>query len=66
MFIKEYGSNRYVFLREDDYACKKNFYDELIRIQYNKVSTYPNTIDHLEQLLKKPTNKIDKQYNQRK
>lgn len=66
MFIKEYGSNHYVFLKQDDFACKKNFYDELIRIQYNKVCTYPNTIEHLDNLLKQPTNKTYKQHNQRK
>lgn len=60
MFIKEYNSNHYVFLKQDDYACKKNFYDELIRIQYNKVYTHPNTIESLEQLLQK--NKLNKSF----
>jgi hypothetical protein len=53
MFVKEYNSNRYVFVKYDDYACKRNFYDELIRIQYNKVHTYPNEIDKLERILEK-------------
>ena len=66
MFVKEYGSNHYVFLKQDDYACKKNYYDEIIRIQYNKVSTYPNTVEYLEKWLNQPTNKIYKQNNQRK
>jgi hypothetical protein len=53
MFVKEYHSNRYVFVKYDDYACKRNFYDELIRIQYNKVHTYPNEIHKLESILEK-------------
>ena len=47
MFVKEHNSNRYVFVKYDDFACRKSFFDELIRIQYNKVYTYPNTIDLL-------------------
>jgi hypothetical protein len=65
MFVKEYNSNHYVFLKTDEYACKRNYYDELIRIQYNKVYTYPNTIDLLEQTLKQSVKQINKQNNQR-
>lgn len=65
MFIKEYNSNHYVFLKEQDYACKKNYYDELIRIQYNKVYTYPNTIDVLEQTLKQSVKQINKKNHER-
>jgi hypothetical protein len=66
MFVKEYNSNHYVFIKQDDFACKKNFYDELIRIQYNKVYTYPNTVEILEETLKQSTKQIQKQNNQRK
>lgn len=65
MFVKEYNSNHYVFIKQDDFACKKNFYDELIRIQYNKVYTYPNTVEILENTLKQSTKQIQKQNNQR-
>ena len=47
MYVKEYNTNRYVFVKYDDFACKKNYFDELIRIQYNRVYTYPNTVDLL-------------------
>jgi hypothetical protein len=57
MFIKEFNSNRYVFVKYDDFACKKNYYDEIVRIQYNKVYTYPNTVDLLT-LLKETPHKI--------
>jgi hypothetical protein len=60
MFVKENNSNHYVFLKQDDYACKRNYYDELIRIQYNKVYTYPNTINLLEQTLKQSVKQINK------
>ena len=65
MFVKEYNSNHYVFLKYDDFSCKKNYYDELLRIQYNKIYTYPNTIDQLEQTLKQSVKQINKQNNQR-
>jgi hypothetical protein len=54
MFIKEYNTNRYVFVKYDDFACKRNFYDEMMRIQYNKVYTHPNEIETLERILKQP------------
>jgi len=54
MFIKEHNSNRYIFLKYDDYACKRFFYDELIRIQYNKVYAHPNTIEELDRLKQTP------------
>ena len=65
MFVKEYNSNHYVFLKQDDYAYKKNYYDELIRIQYNKVYTYPNTITLLEDTLKQTVKQINKKNHQR-
>ncbi len=65
MFIKEYNTNHYVFLKYDDFSCKKNYYDELIRIKYNKVYIYPNTIELLEQTLKQSVKQINKQNYQR-
>ena len=50
MYVKEYNTNRYVFVKYDDFSCKKHYFDELIRIQYNKVYTYPNTINLLTSL----------------
>lgn len=61
MFIKEYNSNRYIFLKYDDYACKRFFYDEIIRIQYNKVYSHPNTIDELSRFLKGASKQVTKQ-----
>ena len=61
MFVKEHNSNRYIFLKYDDYSCKRFFYDEMIRIQYNKVYAYPNTIDELERILKDTPKQITKQ-----
>lgn len=65
MFIKEYNSNRYIFLKYDDYPCKRNFYDEMIRIQYNKVYTYPNTLEVLDRILKDSPKQITKQNQKR-
>jgi len=65
MFVKEHNSNRYIFLKYDDYACKRFFYDEMIRIQYNKVYAYPNTIDELDRILKETRKQVSKQNNKR-
>jgi hypothetical protein len=61
MWIKEYNSNRYIFLNYDDYSCKRFFYDELIRIQYNKIYSHPNTIEELRRYLKDPSKQVTKQ-----
>jgi len=65
MFIKEYNSNRYIFLKYDDYACKRFFYDEMIRIQYNKVYSHPNTLEELDRILKDTPKQISKQNHKR-
>lgn len=61
MFVKEYNSNNYIFVKYEDYACKRNFFDELIRIQYNKVYTYPNELEKLENILSQTTKQLNKQ-----
>jgi len=66
MFVKEYNSNHYVFIAYDDFACKRNFYDEMIRIQYNKVHTYPSALEDLERCLKQTTKQVNKQNQHRK
>ena len=65
MFVKEYNSNHYVFIAYDDFACKRNFYDEMIRIQYNKVYSHPNTLEELDRILKDTPKQISKQNHKR-
>lgn len=65
MFIKEHNSNHYIFLKYDDYSCKRFFYDEMIRIQYNKVYSHKNTIEELERILKDAPKQITKQNSKR-
>jgi hypothetical protein len=66
MFIKEHNSNRYIFLKYDDYSCKRFFYDEMIRIQYNKVYSHPNTLDELTRILKDTPKQISNKNYKRK
>lgn len=63
MYVKEYNSNRYVFLKYDDFACKRHYYDELYRIQYNRVYPYPNTVDVLN-AIKQARSHVHKQKDQ--
>ncbi len=55
MLVKEYNKDTYVFLSMNDYLNKKNFYEELIRIKFNKKIVKNNII---EETIYKLKNKI--------
>jgi len=52
MFIKKYNSNSYVFIDIHKFAYKKSFYEEVIRIKFNKVFEYESSIAKIESLMK--------------
>jgi hypothetical protein len=52
MFIKKYNTNSYVFIDINKFAYKKNFYEEVIRIKFNKVFEYESPINKIESLMK--------------
>ena len=51
MLIKLYNKNEYVFLDKNKFPCERHFYEELMRIQFNKTQVYPNTIDSIKKSL---------------
>ena len=58
MLIKVYNTNQYIFLDKAKFPCERHFYDELMRIQFNKTQVSANTVDALKQSLKKTENEV--------
>jgi hypothetical protein len=52
MLLKEYNKNTYVNLNFNDFLNKKYFYEELIRIKFNKKILTSNTIDDIKSKMK--------------
>lgn len=50
MIIKEYNTNNYIFITKSNYYLNYHYYEELIRIQFNK---YKFKKDIMNKLLKK-------------
>ncbi len=52
MLVKEYNKNTYIKLNFNDFLNKKHFYEELIRIKFNKKLSTTNTIDDIKSKMK--------------
>jgi len=52
MLVKEYNKNKYIKLNFNDFLNKKHFYEELIRIKFNKKILTTNTIDDIKSKMK--------------
>ena len=52
MFVKEYNKNTYIFLNPANFLNKKYFYEELIRIKFNKKLLICNTIEDIKSKMK--------------
>lgn len=52
MLVKEYNKNTYVNLKINDFLNKKYFYEELIRIKFNKKILTTNTLDDIKSKMK--------------
>jgi len=53
MFIKEYNKNTYVYLNPYIFLNKKYFYEELMRIKFNKKLLICDTVEEITSKLKK-------------
>ena len=47
MIIKEYNKNTYVIIDKNNYINMKYFYDEILRIKFNKKQHSNNIINEL-------------------
>jgi hypothetical protein len=52
MLVKEYNKNTYTQIKYNDFLNKKYFYEELIRIKFNKKLLITNTIDDIKSKMK--------------
>jgi hypothetical protein len=52
MLVKEYNKNTYIKLNFNEFLNKKHFYEELIRIKFNKKLLTTNTIDDIKSKMK--------------
>ncbi len=47
MIIKEYNTNNYIFIKKTDYYINNHYYEELIRIQFNKYKFKENIKENI-------------------
>jgi hypothetical protein len=52
MFIKVNNSDKYVFINKNKYVYLKHYYEEIMRIKFNKKINSINVIDELKYKLK--------------
>jgi hypothetical protein len=52
MLVKEYNKNTYIKLNIHDFLNKKYFYEELLRIKFNKKLSVCNTIEDIKSKMK--------------
>jgi hypothetical protein len=48
MIIKEFNSNNYIFIDKNKYVNVKHYYEELIKIKFNKKQHSHNIISELK------------------
>ena len=52
MIIKEFNSNKYIIINKNNYINVKHYYEELIKLKFNKKQHTPNIINSLKIKLK--------------
>jgi len=52
MIVKRYNTNEYVNINKSDYVSLQHYYEELMRIKFNKKLNSVNVIDELKNKIK--------------
>ena len=52
MIIKMYNSTDYVFIEKNKYIQSKHYYEEMLRIKFNKKINVVNQIENLREKIK--------------
>ena len=52
MIVKLHNSNEYKIINKNDYICLQHYYEEVIRIKFNKKLNSINIIDELKNKVK--------------
>jgi hypothetical protein len=45
MIIKQHNTNQYVSIKKSDFPNHSHYYQEIMRIQFNKVYTYQDPVE---------------------
>jgi hypothetical protein len=53
MIIKTYNETNYIIIDKNNYVNKKHYYEELIKIKFNKSYLTNNTVDVINSKIKK-------------
>ena len=53
MIIKMYNTTNYIIIDKNNYVNKKHYYEELIKLKFNKTYLNNNIIDELNSKIKK-------------
>jgi hypothetical protein len=51
MIIKEHNSNNYISINKKDYPNHSHYYQEIMRIQFNKVYVHQDPVDMIHSKL---------------
>jgi len=53
MIIKKYNENSYIIIDKNNYVNKSHYYEELIKLKFNKTYLSNNIIDIINSKIKK-------------
>jgi hypothetical protein len=52
MIIKQHNTNQYVSINRSDFPNHSHYYQEIMRIQFNKVYVYQDPVDIIQSKMK--------------
>ena len=57
MIIKKHNTNEYVSIQKSDFSNYSHYYQEIMRIQFNRIQNYQNPIELIQAKLSDKTKK---------
>lgn len=52
MIIKQHNTNQYVSIKKSDFPNHSHYYQEIMRIQFNKVYVYQDPVEFIQSKIK--------------
>jgi hypothetical protein len=52
MLVKKFNSNEYVYISKNKFSNHSHYYQEIMRIMFNRVQSHNNIIEELQSKLK--------------
>ena len=53
MIIKLYNENNYIFINKNKYVNSKNYYEEILKLKFNKTQLNNNIVDEINLKIQK-------------